>query len=112
MSYCRFGPNSDVYVLNGNECCGCKLGVASLFESKRYLLDHLILHIEHGHKVPRIAINRLLAEIENDLPAITNVVMNSLYELIQLHKNRILSNHHERFLLAELEMVYEDNLTG
>lgn len=66
MSYCRFGPNSDVYVINGNECCACGLNYkkSMYFHSRRELIDHLVEHLEKGEKVPFYAIIRLLDEIK------------------------------------------------
>lgn len=69
MSYCRFGPDSDVYVFQhvggGWECCGCLFGDSLRAETREEMLSHLEDHIKTGHTVPEHAIARLKAEIEN-----------------------------------------------
>ena len=78
MSYARFG-SGDVYVLrtfgkNPFMCCACRLEPKSsstndwfgdfLCRSQEEMIDHLLIHREAGHKVPKHAIDRLLLEIE------------------------------------------------
>jgi hypothetical protein len=69
MSYARFCDESDVYVYSDGEninCCGCRLGpdaygswVSQDFDE---ICEHLLQHIEVGHKVPGYCIERLLWE--------------------------------------------------
>lgn len=68
MSYCRFGRDSDVYVIytvDGLwECCGCpsRAGWSVTLESPREMLLHLAFHHGAGHKVPNQAMRRLRVE--------------------------------------------------
>lgn len=66
MSYCRFGPESDVYVfptVNGLECCQCRETGDSFFALGHLeMLLHLKRHIEHGDLVPDSAMERLRVE--------------------------------------------------
>jgi hypothetical protein len=71
MSYCRFGPKSDVYVYEdvsfGLRCCGCLLK-PDVFGSENFnrdasaLIQHLRDHIDAGHKVPEWLIGALERE--------------------------------------------------
>lgn len=73
MSYCRFGPDSDVYVIesgdeNGDSCWVCFCGDESFQGSGRMeMLGHLAEHIVKGDKVPVGALNRLWQEIMEEL---------------------------------------------
>jgi hypothetical protein len=77
MSYCRYGPNSDVYVIRtfGGEleCLGCRLTYH--WDPLRYMyfsttselemIGHLIEHRTiYGHLVPERTLLRLTAEWE------------------------------------------------
>lgn len=76
MSYCRFGPDSDVYVYGGCDsivCCACHLGPydeASGYACNEFtgnnkeMLAHLVEHVKAGHKVPERAIQWLSREID------------------------------------------------
>jgi hypothetical protein len=61
MSYCRFGPDSDVYVysnLDGKvECCWCALSETreTVPLTREEMLAHLWDHEQAGHKVPDYA---------------------------------------------------------
>lgn len=67
MSYCRMGPDSDVYVYrrvedNMLECCGCKLNDNTrVFDcpTDEEMLNHLKHHLSTGHQVPAAALERL-----------------------------------------------------
>jgi hypothetical protein len=70
MSYCRFGPDSDVYVYAslGDEwiCCACALNEATesweRFATPAEMIAHLKKHKGAGHMVPEYAIERLQGE--------------------------------------------------
>ncbi len=65
MSFCRLGPDSDVYVYEsdrGLECCFCSLRNSSPYKTARGMLKHLAIHRRRGDKVPQDAINMLLNE--------------------------------------------------
>ena len=72
MSYCRFGPDSDVYMYPRTDgsivCSMCALPVfknsTMVFEFPYQALQHLQTHLKHNHRVPRYAFNRLIFEIE------------------------------------------------
>ena len=84
MSYCRYGPNSDVYVIRtfgGDlECLGCRLSYRLPPFPHRYfsttselaMIGHLIEHRVSGHLVPERALLRLAAEWERheDVPPV------------------------------------------
>lgn len=70
MSYCRFGPESDVYVigiLDGFECLNCKLLPEEYGswhgKTRMELFNHFMDHKDCGDKVPHSAIIRLTKEI-------------------------------------------------
>ena len=71
MSYCRFGPNSNVYMFESVEghweCCGCWLvseyGGRTKLQSPQAALDHLLEHRAAGHVVPEYAIDALKEEL-------------------------------------------------
>ena len=70
MSYCRFGPDSDLYVIetiDGYQCIACKLldddYATWSTEDAGELYSHLLDHQEAGHKVPLAAVRRVIAEI-------------------------------------------------
>ena len=62
MSYARFSPDSDVYVIahiNGFiQCCGCLLGDEWNFHTPEAIVEHLHDHVAAGQTVPE----RLLDE--------------------------------------------------
>lgn len=72
MSYCRWGPDSDVYVYpagHGNRdlivCCGCALrgdDDDDVAETPQQMIAHLDRHVAAGHKVPEAAFERLRRE--------------------------------------------------
>ena len=76
MSYCRFGEDSDVYMLAnlfcGVTCCSCRLNpmeggfwnASQGFLSPQEALEHLQEHKAAGHLVPQYAIERLRCEAE------------------------------------------------
>lgn len=73
MSYCRYGPNSDVYVIRtfgGDlECLGCRLTYERFYPhfsttSELAMVGHLIDHRAAGHLVPERTFVRLAAEWE------------------------------------------------
>ena len=79
MSYCRWGPGSDVYMFpvvgGGIECCACLLepesgnsGInnSSMFNTRTAALAHLELHVREGHQVSTHAIRRLQTEIKEE----------------------------------------------
>jgi hypothetical protein len=78
MSYCRFGPDSDVYVysnLDGKvECCWCALSETreTVPLTREEMLAHLWDHEQAGHKVPDYATLRLRGEIA-DPPRVDEV---------------------------------------
>ncbi len=71
MSYCRLGPDSDVYAIRhvdgGYRCCGCSLtGLYNYtvhIATPTELLLHLQAHRAAGDMVPRYAMDRLRDEI-------------------------------------------------
>lgn len=74
MSYIRWGDDSDVYVYahtqGGVCCCACILNapVNQLYPdtaciSANAMLDHLQEHINAGHKVPPVALERLRRDL-------------------------------------------------
>lgn len=70
MSYCRFGPESDLYVvaiLDGYECLNCKLMPEEYGawhgKTRMELFNHFMDHKDCGDKVPMSAIVRLTKEI-------------------------------------------------
>lgn len=70
MSYCRFGPDSDVYaiaMLDGYECLNCKI-IPEEYSSwhgktRMDLFNHFMEHRANGDKVPLDAITRITEEI-------------------------------------------------
>ncbi len=76
MSYCRHGPDSDVYVIghtDGFECVNCREKdehVSWYGKDHGELFHHLLVdHIAKGHKVPNSAMDRIVMEqthIAND----------------------------------------------
>lgn len=59
MSYCRFGPDSDLYVypdVGGYFCCCACPFLDDLGSERLYtiegLIEHLRLHEEAGHRAP------------------------------------------------------------
>ena len=71
MSYCRWGPDSDVYLFmaadNQLHCCACRLttpGFREDFFTDKYseMLSHLEQHNSAGHLVPDEAIQELVNE--------------------------------------------------
>ena len=75
MSYCRLGPESDVYMFNhvdgGIECCICAFqpypGPGSIrFSTPQEALEHLMKHREAGHKVPQSVIDAIGEEAERE----------------------------------------------
>jgi len=72
VSYCRFGDDSDVYLMrtgSGWWCCGCALAdtpkqLEVSLKTRQQVLDHLDKHILRGSKVPQHAVDRLHREIE------------------------------------------------
>ena len=70
MSYCRFGPKSDVYVFpiktGEYECCVCALadGENVTLHNITSMLTHLQGHRDAGHMVPEYAFKRLREELE------------------------------------------------
>jgi hypothetical protein len=78
MSYCRWTPDSDVYVYGseiGYVCHDCTLpGCEFIIEATgaavlalpSEMIEHLLLHRETGDKVPQYAIDGLTAEIIDD----------------------------------------------
>jgi hypothetical protein len=65
MAVCRFGDNSDVYVIynmQGDiECCGCVLLNRASFcvPDEAGMIAHLEKHLAAGHQVPSEAFARL-----------------------------------------------------
>ena len=77
MSYCRFGNDSDVYMIDTGdyfECVCCRMlpkfgGMhkSRIMQNTMSALKHLGAHRTHGHRVPRYAIKRLWGEITGRL---------------------------------------------
>ena len=68
MSYARFGEGSDVYIYSDGEqlnCCGCCLDGDFASDDFEKICEHLIRHLDAGHKVPRYCIERLFVEALN-----------------------------------------------
>lgn len=76
MAYCRWETGrSDVFVFateHGLLCALCRLDGfkprgtiydGSLFRAREAMLQHLLLHREHGHLVPSTALAQIQAEI-------------------------------------------------
>jgi len=69
MSYCRMGPDSDVYLyadINGGwSCCGCAFVESSTarFYSLEHVFDHMVEHRQAAQKVPERVFDRLRREI-------------------------------------------------
>lgn len=85
MSYCRKGPDSDVYVYRGGNgeggycyiCCYCifllkanrdfgPIELSMILNTRQDMIDHLTKHREHGDKVPQYAIDRLVDEMSRE----------------------------------------------
>lgn len=76
MSYCRYGPDSDVYIIRtfGGEleCLGCRLTyhpspLRTMYYttmSELEMIGHLIEHRDFGDLVPERALLRLATEWE------------------------------------------------
>lgn len=69
MAYCRFGPDSDVYlyasIYGGVDCCGVHEGEGSFrTNSVDEMIEHLHQHEAKGDKVPPRVIPRLKEEKE------------------------------------------------
>jgi hypothetical protein len=71
MAYCRFGPDSDVYLYLSTDdcfhCCGCGLIGPRLKQdfvtvNHNEILKHLEQHIAAGHKVPPEAVREIEKE--------------------------------------------------
>ena len=76
MSYCRWGEESDVYVIDTGrgylECMACAIDstptdiegtAANQFILRSDAIKHLRLHLAWGHKVPPHALERLEGEL-------------------------------------------------
>ena len=73
MSYCRFSPDSNVYLYphvdDYIECCACRLKPEGEWfgnfrlDAPSDAIDHLNRHIAAGHQVPARAFERLKQEI-------------------------------------------------
>lgn len=70
MSYCRFGPSSDLYVVataDGYQCISCRLLKEEYTtwscNDVKQLYIHLLDHRDLGHQVPVNAFKRVMAEI-------------------------------------------------
>ena len=76
MSYCRFGPDSDAYVVgsvDGHRCVSCRLMPEHGGMHDDYLAtdacdmyEHLIEHQKAGHQINENAFLRLLGEMATD----------------------------------------------
>jgi len=71
MAFCRWGPESDVYMYHGGDayyCSNCLLEtgdeVCVRLPRAKAAAQHLRLHREAGHKVPPGAIEAVLADGE------------------------------------------------
>lgn len=70
MSYCRWTPDSDVYVYeasrHGFVCCMCSIDDRDDVhtETRSGMVEHLAKHEAAGERVPAYAAERLRAEIE------------------------------------------------
>ena len=80
MSYARIGKDSDVYVYADGRhsvlvCCACRLHPTGLDrghvlhenvfpESWGQALDHFLLHLRAGHRVPERVFTRLVAQAQ------------------------------------------------
>ncbi len=74
MSYCRFGEDSDLYIIGLGEgkynCCGCYLMNIQIEKhkddimTKKEILNHIALHEEWGDKIPDYAKKRIEGEEE------------------------------------------------
>lgn len=66
MSYCRIGPDSDVYLYKSGDnewnCCICPVHMFERYTSINEILKHLLELKKAGHKVPDYAIERLEQE--------------------------------------------------
>lgn len=73
MSYCRFGEDSDVYVIesgdeDGDSCWVCFCGEKSFqCGGKMEMLGHLSGHMLKGDKVPISALERLWKEVLDEM---------------------------------------------
>lgn len=70
MSYCRFGPDSDLYVVavrEGYQCIACKLLNEEFStwytDNLGELYSHILDHRDRQHRVPRRAIERIISEV-------------------------------------------------
>jgi hypothetical protein len=71
MAYCRFGPDSDLYILDtglftgeprlsGLWCCGCQISVKDPHGlTAKEMIEHVTNHVAAGHKVPTRLLKRL-----------------------------------------------------
>ena len=68
MSYARFSDTSDVYIYEsarGLECCGCRLDEnwTPVFTTYSMMLEHLNIHLRHGHMIPEHVFEDLTEEM-------------------------------------------------
>lgn len=72
MSYARFSDFSDVYVFAHVDgyvsCCGCLLSDNWEHHSAQDVVDHLIDHVEAGHRVPEALLDVTLYDEDDFLP--------------------------------------------
>lgn len=66
MSFCRWGPDSDLYLFEATEgfvCCGCPINNISItLDSLEELINHVKIHITKGDKVPDYVLPELIEE--------------------------------------------------
>jgi hypothetical protein len=84
MSYCRFGPDSDVYVFaswQGIECCACRRFQSFTASDAARMLMHLKAHMANGDMVPDYALERLRNEMRESPPTASGLDANARSDL-------------------------------
>jgi hypothetical protein len=70
MAYCRFGDDSNVFMYgtlsSRIKCCMCMFGPKepTEFDNPKEAMEHLMKHIDAGHRVPGEAVEKLKSEIK------------------------------------------------
>ncbi len=109
MSYCRFGPDSDLYVVrtgDGYQCICCPSEEGDDYKSwygdtLEDLLNHLVDHVGEGHKVPHAAMERVAIEMTKAFNAVRVEILTML--LYKMSIPNMIFNHY----VQSGRMIYE-----
>ncbi len=117
MSYCRFGPDSDLYVvamLDGYQCVACRMAEVE-YDSWRgdtleELTNHMLDHRDMGHKVPRDAIHRVAIEMTKSRNAANAEILTIL--IFKMALPTMVFNHYVQAgrMIRKLETEFGDVL--